>query len=114
MIISVSIFCGSLSRVHVFIVQTGSIIHSGPNVRAANLMAKVMTYIAFWQQGRDSLIVALLGRLEQFDPEQKKLPQYVERLEQIFEANDITEEDKAAKHHATFHSVIGPALYKLM
>lgn len=77
-------------------------------------MAKVMTYIALWQRGRDSLIVPLLGRLEQFDLEQEKLPQYVERLEQTFEGNDITEEDKAAKHRATFHSVIGPALYKLM
>ena len=57
-------------------------------------------------------MAALLGRLDQFDPEQE-WPQYMERLIQFFEANDITG-DKAAKCRATFLSVIGPAPYKLL
>ena len=59
-------------------------------------------------------MAALLGRLDQFDPEQEEWPQYVERLIQFFEANDITGDDKAAKRRATFLSVIGPAPYKLL
>ena len=38
----------------------------------------------------------------------------MERLEQFFEANDITGEAKAAKQRATFLSVISPAPYKLL
>ena len=34
--------------------------------------------------------MALLGKIEQYDPEQEEWPQYVERLEQFFEANDLT------------------------
>ena len=61
-------------------------------------------------------MAALLGRIDQFDPEQEQWPQYayVERLEQFFEANDITGDGKAAKRHATFLSVIGPAPYQLL
>ena len=39
---------------------------------------------------------------------------YVERLEQFFEANDLTGDAKADKRRATFLSVIGPAPYKLL
>ena len=60
------------------------------------------------------MMAALLGRIDQFDPEQEEWPQYVERLIQFFEANDITGEDKAAKRRATFLSVIGPTPYKLL
>ena len=59
-------------------------------------------------------MAALLGRIDQFDPEQEEWPQYVERLEQFFEGNDITGEDKAAKWRATFLSVIGLTPYKLL
>ena len=59
-------------------------------------------------------MAALLGRLDQFDPEQEEWQQYVERLVQFFEANDITGDDKAAKRRATFLSVMGPAPYKLL
>ena len=58
--------------------------------------------------------MALLGKIEQFDPEQEEWPQYVERLEQFFEANDHTGDAKADKRRATFLSVIGPAPYKLL
>ena len=52
----------------------------------------------FWQRGyearsRHTLAttcgifesMALLGKIEQYDPEQEEWPQYVERLEQFFE-----------------------------
>ena len=59
-------------------------------------------------------MAALLGKIEQFDPEQEEWPQYVERLEQFFEANDITGEASVAKRRATLLSVIGPVPYKLL
>ena len=59
-------------------------------------------------------MAALLGKLEPFDSDQEEWTQYVERLEQFFEANDLTGEGKAAKRRATFLSVIGPAPYKLL
>ena len=55
----------------------------------------------------------LLGKTDQFNPEQEEWPQYVEWLEQFFKASDIMGEDKAAKC-ATFLSVIGPMPYKLL
>ena len=39
--------------------------------------------------------MSLLGKIEQYDPEQEEWPQYVERLEQFYEANDLTGDDKA-------------------
>ena len=41
--------------------------------------------------------MALLGKIEQYDLEQEEWPQYVERLEQFFEANDLTGDSKADK-----------------
>ena len=49
-------------------------------------------------------MAALLGRLDQFEPEQEEWPQYVERLVQFFEANDITGDNKAAKCCAIYLS----------
>ena len=47
-------------------------------------------------------MTALLGRkIEHFDPQQEERPQYVERLEQFFKANDLAG-DKATKRRATF------------
>ena len=66
----------------------------------------------FWLRGRNlPMMAVLLGRIDQFDPEQE---QYVERLEQFFKANEITGEGKAAKWYATFLSVMGPAPYQLL
>ena len=48
--------------------------------------------------------MALLGKIEQYDPEQEEWPQFVERLEQFFEANDLTGDDKANKRRATLIS----------
>ena len=54
------------------------------------------------------------GWIDQFDPEQEEWPQYVERLDQFFEANDLSGEDKATKRRATFLTVIGPGPYNLL
>ena len=59
-------------------------------------------------------MAALLGKIKQFNPDQEDWPQYVERLQQFFEANDLTGEDKAVKCRATFLTVIGPAPYRLL
>ena len=59
-------------------------------------------------------MATLLGKLEPFDADQEEWPQYVERLEQFFVANDIVGDGKAEKRRATFLSVIGPAPYKLL
>ena len=59
-------------------------------------------------------MAALFGKIEAFNPQQEEWPQYVERLEQFFEANDLTGEDKAVKRRATFLSLIGPESYKLL
>ena len=73
---------------------------------------QVTTY--FGNELRDLESMALLGKIEQYDPEQEEWPQYVERLEQFFEANDLTGDAKADKRLAIFLSVIGPAPYKLL
>ena len=57
---------------------------------------------------------ALLGRINPFDPDQEEWPQYVERLDQFIEANDLTDDEKATKRLATFLTVIGPGPYKLL
>ena len=59
-------------------------------------------------------MAALLGQINAFDPAVEEWPQYVERLEQYFEANGITGGDNAAKRRSVFISVMGPAPYKLL
>ena len=59
-------------------------------------------------------MAALLGRIDPFDPDQEEWPQYVECLDQFFEANDLTGDEKATKRRATFLTVIGPGPYKLL
>ena len=59
-------------------------------------------------------MAAPLGKIENFDPTQEEWPQYVERLEQFFEANDLTGESKAVKRSAMFLSVIWQVPYKLL
>ena len=59
-------------------------------------------------------MAAVLGKVNVFDPEHEEWPQYVERLDQFFEANDLTGDDKATKRRATFLTVIGPGPYKLL
>ena len=82
------------------------------NIKFIFQLCKVTTY--FGDKLQDLELMALLGKIEQYDPEQEEWPQYVERLEQFFEANDLTGDAKADKRWATFLSVIGPAPYKLL
>ena len=60
------------------------------------------------------MATGLLGHIEEFDPSVEEWKQYVERLEQFLQANDITGEDKAVKRRATFLSVIGRSAYNLL
>ena len=69
-----------------------------------------MTY--FGDKLRDLKSMALLGKIEQYDPEEEEWAQYMERLQQFFEANDLTGDNKANKQWATFLLVIGPVPYK--
>ena len=56
-------------------------------------------------------MAAVLGKVEQYDPELEEWPQYVERLEYFFEANGITD---AEKKRSVFLSVVGPSPFKLL
>ena len=60
--------------------------------------------------------MALLGKIEGFDPKKEDWRQYLERLEEFFAANDLSgeSESKAVKRRATFISLIGPEPYKLL
>ena len=60
------------------------------------------------------MATALLGHIDQFDPAGEQWPQYVERLEQFFVANEITGDGKAVKRRATFLSVVGRCTYNLL
>ena len=68
----------------------------------------------FGDKLRDLESMALLGKIEQYDPEQEEWTQYMERLQQLFEANNLTGGKKANKRRATFLSVIEPVPYKLL
>ena len=73
-------------------------------------------------------MAALLGKMDAFDPQHENWPQYIERLDQFFEANDLTGDakatkrlalspepgDEATKWRATFLMIIGPGPYKLL
>ena len=60
------------------------------------------------------MATALLGQIESYDSAQEEWPQYVERLEQFFVANEITGEAKAEKRRAMFLSVVGRSSYTLL
>ena len=59
-------------------------------------------------------MAAILGKIDPFDPELEESSQYVERLDQFFEANDLTGDGKATKRRATFLTVVGPGPYRLL
>ena len=60
------------------------------------------------------MATALLGQIESYDSAQEEWPQYVERLEQFFVVNEITDEAKSEKTWATFLSVVGRSSYTLL
>ena len=51
-------------------------------------------------------MAALLGKIDQFDPEKEEWPKYIKHLDQFFEANDLTGHSKATKRHTTFLTVL--------
>ena len=56
-------------------------------------------------------MTAVYGRIGEFDSTKEEWPQYVERLNHLFEANGINE---AEKKRAIFLTVIGPETYRLV
>ena len=58
-------------------------------------------YDIFWRRGSllqiALMATALLGQIESYDSAQEEWPQYVERLEQFFVVNEITDEAKSEK-----------------
>ena len=59
-------------------------------------------------------MAAVLEKVDVFDPQHEEWPQYVERLDQFFEANDLMGDAKATKQRTTFLTVIGPGPNKLL
>ncbi len=53
----------------------------------------------------------LLGRLDEFDGSKEECPQYIERVNHFFTANEI---DDATKKKSAFFSSIGPATYAIV
>jgi hypothetical protein len=58
------------------------------------------------------MMAAPLGKIEPFDPEAEEWPEYVERLGQYFEANDLGDAN-AGKRRAMLIALMGPSTYKL-
>ena len=56
----------------------------------------------------------MLGKIEQFNSQQEEWPQCMERMEELFEVNDLTRDNKAAKRQPTFLAVIGLEPYELL
>ena len=63
------------------------------------------------------MATTLLGQIEPFDPDTDDWLQYVERMEQMFIANDLTgaeKAEKAEKRRSIFLSVIGKRTYGIL
>jgi hypothetical protein len=58
-------------------------------------------------------MAAPLGKIEPFNPEAEEWPEYVERLCQYFEANDLVGDANAGKRRAMLIALMGPSTYKL-
>ena len=56
----------------------------------------------------------LLGCIKAFDPDTDEWPQYVELMEEMFKANDLTGDTMAGKRHSIFLSVVGRHTYKIL
>ena len=59
-------------------------------------------------------MATLLGNIEHFDPQSEGIQEYVERVEQYFEANGIVVEAKKDQRRSAFLTLVGPATYKLL
>ena len=93
------LFCVSCFVVYVNLILY-ALVNSNQFLQNLNLCWKLQGQDIFWQWITGSM--ALLVKIEQYDPEQEEWPQYIERLELFFEANDLTGDSKADKRRATF------------
>ena len=57
---------------------------------------------------------ALIGHIEAFDPDTDDWPQYVERMTEMFKANDLMGDDKAEKRRAIFLTMVGKRTYNIL
>ena len=106
MVIFCFLFCGSCECMHI---NNNQFLQ---NISCAGKFAKLRHVLATIYRISESM--ALLGKSEQYDPEQEEWLQYVERLEQFIKANDLTGDSKVDKRRATSLSIIGPVPYKLL
>ena len=56
----------------------------------------------------------LIGSIEAFDPDTDDWPQYVERMEEMFKANDLMGDGNAEKRRAIFLTVVGKRTYNIL
>ena len=56
-------------------------------------------------------MAAAFGKVDKFDGSKEEWPQYVERLDFFFQANEIVDVEK---ERAVFLSVVGPTTFKLL
>ena len=59
------------------------------------------------------MATTLLGHIKAFDPDTDEWQQYVEPLEEMFKANNLTGDTKAEKRRLIFLSVVGKSTYKI-
>ena len=60
------------------------------------------------------MATTLLGHIEPFDPDTDDWLQYVERMEQMFTANDLVGAKKAEKRRSIFLFVVGKRTYGIL
>ena len=59
-------------------------------------------------------MAGLLGKIEYYDSQTEEWTDYVERVDQFFEANGLTGEGKADQRRSTFLTLVGPTTYKVL
>ena len=60
------------------------------------------------------MATTLMRHIEAFEPEADDWPQYAERMEEMFVANEMVGEDKAEKRRSVFLSVVGKRTYNIL
>ena len=60
------------------------------------------------------MATTLLGHIEPFDSDTDDWQQYVERMEQMLTANDLTGAEKAEKRRSIFLTVVGKRTHGIL
>ncbi|XP_064396342.1 uncharacterized protein K02A2.6-like [Halichondria panicea] len=60
------------------------------------------------------MATTLMGHIEAFEPEADDWPQYAERMEEMFVANEMVGEGMAEKRRSVFLSVVGKRTYNIL